>query len=462
MISSSRDIDISIFDVFILLIDDITTMKDLCQITKKSFLPVMNKPILFYQLEFLERQNIKEVHLLQNSYDLEKTKNFISTYIGKINIDFIEVKNEALDIFNAIKNKLTKNNFILIEADSILSFNFNEFLDYHIDNKNLLSLILQKKETELEKMKTFRDEVTEAFGIDINENNRVVYYNKKKGSDGELVINKRIFKRFNSINLLLNYIDVGFYMFNNAIFDIIENIKNKMDNEKEKEEKKNNLKNLNNLKEGFIPFLIKKTFSKDLNMVLIEKYQNTLLKADRVKIGSKIINNDNEYCYKIYDYPSYLNIINEIHKPYNDIKLIFFQTKNNLKNYFYNFADKITENLENNKKFSDGIPEIEKFSADSYIADGIGSIEKNVVISKSVGDKNLNIKEESKIIGCTIGQNTKIGKNCKLTNCIIGQLCEIGDNCNISECVIADYYKVKDNINASQKILNDENAGFEF
>ena len=27
---------------------------------------------------------------------------------------------------------------------------------------------------------------------------------------------------------------------------------------------------------------------------------------------------------------------------------------------------------------------------------------------------------------------------------------------------IADYYKVKDNINASQKILNDENAGFEF
>ena len=265
MISSSRDIDISIFDVFILLIDDITTMKDLCQITKKSFLPVMNKPILFYQLEFLERQNIKEVHLLQNSYDLEKTKNFISTYIGKINIDFIEVKNEALDIFNAIKNKLTKNNFILIEADSILSFNFNEFLDYHIDNKNLLSLILQKKETELEKMKTFRDEVTEAFGIDINENNRVVYYNKKKGSDGELVINKRIFKRFNSINLLLNYIDIGFYMFNNAIFDIIENIKNKMDNEKEKEEKKNNLKNLNNLKEGFIPFLIKKTYSKDLN-----------------------------------------------------------------------------------------------------------------------------------------------------------------------------------------------------
>ena len=414
---SSKNIDISIFDVFIILLDDLNLMSDLCTLTKKSFLPVMNKPILFYQLEFLERQNIKEVHLLQNNDDLEKSKSFISSYIGKIKINFIEIKSESLgtlDIFNAIKNKLTKKNFILIEGDSILSFNFDDFIDYHIDNKNLLSLVLQKKENELEKMKTFREDITEAFGIDVDESNRVVFYNKKKKDEGELVLNKRIFKRFSSFNLLLNYIDLGFYIFNDAIFDIIESIKIKM--ESEKEEKKSSLKTINNLKEGFIPYLIKKTFSKDLNMVLIEKYHNSILKADRVKIGSKIINNDKEYCYKIYDYPSYLNIIEEIHKPYGDIKLIFFQTKNNLKNYFCNFEEKIRDNLENNKKFSDGIPEIEKFSADSYIANGIEKIEKNVVISKTVGDKNLNIQEGSKVIGCILGQNSKIGKNSKLTN----------------------------------------------
>lgn len=460
---SSKNIDISIFDVFIILLDDLNLMSDLCTLTKKSFLPVMNKPILFYQLEFLERQNIKEVHLLQNNDGLEKSKSFISSYIGKIKINFIEIKSESLgtlDIFNSIKNKLTKKNFILIEGDSILSFNYDDFIDYHIDNKNLLSLVLQKKENELEKMKTFREDITEAFGIDVEENNRVVFYNKKKKEEGELALNKRIFKRFSSFNLLLNYIDLGFYIFNDAIFDIIESIKIKM--ESEKEEKKSSLKTINNLKEGFIPYLIKKTFSKDLNMVLIEKYHNSILKADRVKIGSKIINNDKEYCYKIYDYPSYLNIIEEIHKPYGDIKLIFFQTKNNLKNYFCNFEEKIRDNLENNKKFSDGIPEIEKFSADSYIANGIEKIEKNVVISKTVGDKNLNIQEGSKVIGCILGQNSKIGKNSKLTNCILGKFCEIGDNCNISECVIADYYKVNDNTNANQKILNESNTGIDY
>lgn len=457
---SSKDIDISIVDVFILLLDDISVMKDLCTSTKKSFLPVMNKPILFYQLEFLERQNIKEVHFLLKSEDLEITRNLLNSYVGKINKNYIDVKSEGLEIFNIIKNKLTKNNFILIEGDSILSFDLGEFIDYHIDNKDLITMVLQKKEPELSKMKDFREDIIEAYGIDNNENNRVVYYQKKKAMEGEnLSINKRIFKRFSNFNLTLNYLDVGFYMFNNAIFDILEYIKSKIENEKEE---KKNLKTLNNLKD----YLIKKTFSKDLNMVLIEKYNNDLLKANRVKIGSKLINNENniesDFCYKIYDYPSYLNIIEEIHKPYDKIRLIFFQTKNNFKNYFFNFEDKIRENLENNKKYNDGIKELEFFSADSYIADGIENIEKNVIVSKSVGDKKLSIKEGSKVISCVIGQNSKIGKNCKLTNCILGQFCEIEDNCNLSECVIADYYKVNQNANVSQKILNDENADLIF
>ena len=468
----SKDIDISLVDVFILLIDDTGPMKDICTATKKSFLSIMNKPILFYQLEFLERQNIKEVYLLIKPDDIEITK-LIKSYKGNIKIDFIEVKNEGLELFNGIKNKLTKSNFILIEGDSLLSFDLGQCIDYHIDKKNLITLILQKKEEELKKMQKFREEVTEAYGIDQNENNRMVYYYKKKPTDENLHINKRIFKRFSNFNLYLNYMDGGFYIFNNAIFDIIEFIKNKMENnikeesdEKKKEELKNKLKSLNNLKEGFIAYLIKRTFSKDLNMVLIEKYTNKLLKADRVKIGTKLINNEkniqSEFFYKIYDYPSYFKIIEEIQKPYGEIRPIFFQTKNNVKNYFYNFSDKISENLENKKKFNDGIPELEFISADSYIADSIKNIEQKVIINKTVADKNLEIKEGSKVLSCNIGQDSKIGKNCKLKDCIVGKFCEIGDNCDISECIIADYYKTREGVKATQTVLNSENEGLIF
>ena len=451
--SKTKTIDISIVDVFILIIDDNNPVKEICSTKNKSFLPVINKPILFYQLEFLERKKFKNIHLLVNHDDLEKTKELISQFKSSLNIDVLEIANELPDTFNIIKNNLTKNNFILVEADSILSFNLGDFIDYHIDNNNLLSIILQKKDFESNKMKFSQDDVVDTFGIDYNDNNRVVFYNKKKSADADLVINKRIFKRFSNFNLIMNYIDLGFYIFNNSIFEIIDNFKLTFEKQK-KEEKKINLRDY------FIPYLIKKTFSKDLNMILIEKYNNQLLRANRVKIGAKLINNEknikSEYCYKINDYSSYFGVSEEIHKSYDEIRPIFFQTKNNIKNYFYNFEDTIRDNLENNKKFNDGIPELENISENSYIADGVDKIEPKVIINKTISDKNLKIEEGSKILSCIIGLNSKIGKNCIIKNCIIGNSCLIGDNCNMSECVIADNYKINEKTEASQKIFSED------
>ena len=118
--------------------------------------------------------------------------------------------------------------------------------------------------------------------------------------------------------------------------------------------------------------------------------------------------------------------------------------------------------MENSKKFSDGIAELEGISADSYISDGIGNFGKKIVISKSVVEKGLTIEDGGKIISCLVGPDTKIGKNSKLTNCIIGKSCEIGDNCNISDCIIADNYKIKEKTNASQNILSPENENLNF
>ena len=83
----------------------------------------------------------------------------------------------------------------------------------------------------------------------------MIYYYKKKATNENLYINKRILKRFSNFNLHLNYIDCGFYIFNDAIFGIIEFIKTKMEN---------NIKEENDEK----------------------------LKKDRVKIGTKLINNE--------------------------------------------------------------------------------------------------------------------------------------------------------------------------
>ena len=240
MDSKTKNIDISIVDVFILIIDDTTSMKDICNKAKKSFLPVMNKPILFYQLEFLERYNIKDVNILLNKEDLQKDiiTNLASKYKGSIKLNFIETSMEVFDIFSTIKSNKTKNNFLLIEGDSIFSFNLGDFIDNHIDNKNLVSLILQKKENELNKMKFLREDTLDNFGVNFDDNNRVVYYYKKKSGDTEhLSINKKRLNTCSNFNLLMNYIDLGFYIFNNSIFDVLDFIKSKIEKKSLKKRK---------------------------------------------------------------------------------------------------------------------------------------------------------------------------------------------------------------------------------
>ena len=434
-----KDIDISIVDIFILLVQNNKSMKQICTRTSLSFLQVINKPIIFYQLEFLERQGIKKVKLLIDKDDIA-SKPILDSFKGKIKFDIIHINTDKLNLFEVIRERLDHNNFILIEGDSILSFDMWKFIENHLNENNLLSLVLQKQDSEIKHLKKWREKTSYLYGIDFEHNNRIVFYKKINLDDNRNInIKKKILKRCPKIGFFTKYFDIGFYIFNNSIFDVLEMPKIK---EKDLE------LNLESIKDEFIPYLIEKTFLKDFNKSLIEKHKNQLLQANRIKICAKLIDNNNEninneYIYKIYDYLSYISTIEEIQKPLEKIKKIFLQTKNNNKNYISNFAEKILENLDNNKKYSDGIPELELISQDCYLADKINSISKGTKIAKTVCAQNLKVDENSIIVGCLIGLDSEIGKNCEIKNCIIGDNVIIADNSKISDCILGDNYNFK-------------------
>ena len=150
-------------------------------------------------------------------------------------------------------------------------------------------------------------------------------------------------------------------------------------------------------------------------------------------------------------------------KPYDKIPLIFFQTRNNIKNYFINFAQKIEENINNKKNFNDQIKELSSISMDSYIADPIILIENGSRVNRTISGQNLSVKSKSKIISCIIYDNVNIGNDCNITNCIIGENAKIGNNCVLTDCVIASNYFVTNDTNKSGKIFskdNDDNFDF--
>lgn len=478
---NKKSISISNLDVFILVMSGLENMKEICGGNCKNLLKVMNKPILFYQLEFLERQGIKEVNIVGNKNDLVNIDVALTKYKGDIirkliNVEGQENSEGGLEIFSVIKKQVTKSNFLVIEGDSILSFNFGDFLDQHTDNLNLVSMILQKRENNFEKLSFCSKKKLDVFGVDRENNlNRVVYFNQKESSDSlePLFLDKNVLKYAKNFNFLFNYIDVGCYLFNKNIFNLLNQDNNDLGEElKLFKEVKNEISvKVNSIKEDLLHPLIKGSFYNNLNKILQEKIKNLLTDAREVKVCAKFIENphlakkDNnynineEFCLKIIDYPTYISTIDEMQRQYNKILPIFFMTKNNDKNYLLNFKEKIEDNLLNNKKFNDGITELQSITENSYIAETIDKIEKNVIVNRTVAGSGLTVLEGSKVKSSLIGINVVIGKNCKITNCVIGDGASFGDGCIVSDCVIGNDYVVKEKANLTNQVCGKEVDG---
>ena len=284
--SLKSTLSISNIDIFILDTGFEESFRQLCDSGSKSLIKVINKPLLAYQLEFLEQCNIRDVFIITNKANSKSIDDYLSTqFFGeKIKPVLVTTNKEGMDIFSIIKNKLTKSNFILMSGDSILSFDLNSFIDAHIEEKCLVSLILNDISNNTnQKLNFLKEEGFEAFGVcgskKTNELlNKVVYYNKKESADSKdpFSIKKSVLKHAQNFSLLYNYEDIHFYIFNKNIFSIIDNFAE-------------DIKKMASIKTDFLPFLIKKSYSKNVNNILKDSSVDKPNLVSRANIKSKIL-----------------------------------------------------------------------------------------------------------------------------------------------------------------------------
>ena len=443
-----KTLNISNISVFIQVLSYEEKLTEICE--NKSLLNVLNKPLLTYQLEFLERNNIKEVTIITN-------KTFEPNYYGELQIKTLKTNSKGINILNFIKKEIKHNNFILMSAESLLYFDLFKLLDSHIDNRALVTLVLNNYNYNNQKLNFLKKKDINVFGIEDNNSSnlkKIVFLTNRESDDSQNInISNKVFKHSYNYGFdLLSYEDIHFYIFNKNIYQILESQKYI-----------NNSKKFKTINHDLIPYLIEKAYSKEFNTLLINSSKNNIGLVNRINIRSKLINlNEGEFVYSIRDYQRLISVIDEIRKPYEEIPLIFFQTRNNTKNYFMNFAQQIQNNINNKKNFNDHINEISSISFDSYIADPVISIGKGSRINRTIGGQNLTVQEKSKIISCLIYDNVNIGKDCNITNCIIGENATIGNNCVLSDCVIASNYFVPDKTNKSGKIISKEKDNFDF
>ena len=450
-----KTLNISNISIFILVTPYDEELTEICE--NKSLLNVLNKPLLTYQLEFLERNNIKEVTIITNKTFLKNIEEILISYEGELKINTLTTNNKGINILNFIKKEIKHNNFILMSAESLLYFDLFKLLDSHIDNRALVTLVLNNYNYNNQKLNFLKKKDINVFGIEDNNSSnlkKIVFLTNRESDDSQNInISNKVFKHSYNYGFdLLSYEDIHFYIFNKNIYQILESQKYI-----------NNSKKFKTINHDLIPYLIEKAYSKEFNTLLINSSKNNIGLVNRINIRSKLINlNEGEFVYSIRDYQRLISVIDEIRKPYEEIPLIFFQTRNNTKNYFMNFAQQIQNNINNKKNFNDHINEISSISFDSYIADPVISIGKGSRINRTIGGQNLTVQEKSKIISCLIYDNVNIGKDCNITNCIIGENATIGNNCVLSDCVIASNYFVPDKTNKSGKIISKEKDNFDF
>lgn len=178
-----------------------TRLGKLTKSTPKPFLNISHKKFLDYLIQFYQKYNFTKIYLLAG-FKGHKIKNYYNNkFYNFLKIEtVVEKKRLGTAGSIALLKKKIKSDFLLINGDSFLNYNFNSFINT-VDTKYLGNIVLVKNNNYFEN--------TKLIGLNLKRNNLVFH---KKSSNlmnaGIYYFNKRIFNyvslKYSSLEQLLN------------------------------------------------------------------------------------------------------------------------------------------------------------------------------------------------------------------------------------------------------------------
>lgn len=453
------------------------TELSLDEYTPSILMPIINKPLLYYQLEFLERNFIREVHILTLSDLSFKLNNAIHNYKGNIKPTILTTTRETFEETNILKfieKKVTQNNFIIFRGDSIVNFDLCKLLDLHLLQSNFISMVVNREDTqESSKSKLIEYGNTETLPLDstniqilglkqvekafqsedvidesFDENffgkladkdskptsnrdgfqyRKVVYdsFIEKSSFSGapasnKVKINKNLLVKSRNFELVYNYKDIYFYIFSRSIFDFLD---------------LDRIANMKDLRKELIPFLIEKSDHKLIKRQLTKSSLKHKAKYPSGNLDTKN-KSSNETSKKELDkiaeeseglsifaclLDSNCFMVDSFNKILNTINEIQKPFENINKIFFStrNNLDNIFEDFKDSIYMNIENNKHPGFNLPVYIE--ITSMDSHVAKPISVEGKKCNITKS------VIGSNLKLGENTKIRNSLVLDNCNIGN-----------------------------------
>ncbi|KAL1931833.1 hypothetical protein VTP01DRAFT_8889 [Rhizomucor pusillus] len=375
----------------------------------KALLPVANKPIISYTLDWLEKAGIHEAFLLIQASGTAHQK--LSAYIargyqGNVHCHVVSVNEDCgtADALRSIKDRIDRD-FIVVPCDLVTDMNPREFLDAHRVTDPTVSALMYAPST------------TEATGkedgllpyIGIDPTNSALVYKTSRLEDEDFSMRMSLLKKFPRVRVCTDLQDAHLYIFNRWVLDLVA--------DKEK---------ISSISEDLIPMLVKC------------QYQKKMVEQENV---SEYASRDDPILKTALSLSTTASDITEDDlAPYDPINATF---KSPVRIHVFVYRDgfcgrgnTIIGYHELNRHETKQGENITRVPVTAEVAP------KTQVGNDSVIGEYTKIDERSSVKKSCVGSHCVIGKNVKIANSVIMDHVVIGDNAKVDGCVICNNAKV--------------------
>jgi len=383
----------------------------------KCMLPLVNRPLLSYQMEILERSGFAVAIAVILKNEEQAVQKFLADeYKGQLKVDLV-VLEEAMgtaDAFRqpALKEKI-KTDFFVMSGDLVTNVFLHYLADVHRSRDAACSILLTKVVTDKSKegKKKDKDDFLDKHYIGLDDKkNRLLVFASTSDVEEEFEMSKALLRRHPNITVHNNLLDSHLYIFSPWVLNLIE-------------EKKN----ISSIQAELLPYLVNHQYSAKADSWLGSHRKEGTDLAMEMSHSKPTPNEGERYrCFALLAEDSAFcaraNTVRSLE-----------QMSKHLSTSVYEYTP-WTPVSEGNmvRAARQGNPDA-TFGPNSVVGRDV-VCESGVSVKKSILGHNVTVKADSKIVNSIIFDNVVVEQGVTLLNCVVGRGSRITKGSTLKEC----------------------------
>ncbi|KAI8340751.1 nucleotide-diphospho-sugar transferase [Chlamydoabsidia padenii] len=377
----------------------------------KALLPVGNKPMIAYTLDWLEKAGIYDVIvIIQTTGNAQqKLSGYLSrNYTGSVHCNVVGVEEdcETAEALRAIKDKIDRD-FLVLPCDLMTELNPKEFLDQHRVNGSTMTALFYEPSNLEPASKD--DELLPYVGIEPTRD--ALVYKANRSDEEDFSMRMSLLTKFPRVRIHTDLQDAHLYIFKRWVIDMVA----------DKE-------SIASISDDLIPMLVKCQYQKKMvERENVEQYASTYKNLLQTALSLSTTASD--------DIDEDVFMPDRIHPSFKSpvTTQVFIY-----RDGFCGRGNSMTAYTELNRHV------IKQGNAIPRIPPTAEVAPKTQVGNDSIIGEHTKIDERSSVKKSSVGAHCIIGKNVKIANSVIMDFVVIGDNAKVDGCVICNNAKVLD------------------